>query len=617
LKGNDAVDALLNNPPNKKKDDKPAIEEPVKKKQKTEPKEPEPKKDDGIVFNIKTTPRETLVEKPVSKKRDKVEEKLNVSKTESKSEAKGDTKGEVKGEVKYQKDKMTLEERQQAFREMLLDREVSAFSTWDKELHKIVFDPRYLLLSAKERKLAYESYVKNRAEEERVEKRNRIKDNREAFKKLVEKANLGSKATFSEFAQKFGKDAKFKAIEKMREREHLFNEYKAEQKAEKGEKGGEEEEVKEVKEEEVKEEKSRERSTERSSERSRDKSHDKSRDKSRDESKDRSRDRKDSRDSKAEEKEAKKKKVKADFMDLLAEEKKRISPDSLWSKKKKYYQDDERYGAVGSSSLREEYFLEYCQTLVEKVDPEVEAAEKRANEKREREANAIKNRETDVARRQVDQSREWERERGAHAREEAQQHFIALLHDMVRDPDSTWRKTKKALREDSRWEVASLIEAEEKEKMFNEHILSLANKRKKAFTKLLDECEVVTLTSTWKEVRRKIKHDARYSKFSEHDKEREAEYQKYLKEKVSNAKSEFRQLLREIKCISHKSKDILKGATGDGHMREIRQFITNDKRGLMLDDVPEDRDRILNEYITEKERLGAPPPPTATRPSKR
>lgn len=470
---------------------------------------------------------------------------------------------------------------------------------------------RYLLLSAKERKLAYESYVKNRAEEERIEKRNRIKDNREAFKKLVEKANLGSKATFSEFAQKFGKDAKFKAIEKMREREHLFNEYKAEQKAEKG---GEEEEVKEEKEEEKeKEEKSREISKERS----RDVSHDKSRDKSRDKSKDRSRERKESKDSKAEEKEAKRAKVKADFIDLLSEEKKRISPDSSWSKKKKYFQDDERYGAVGSSSLREDYFMEYRETLVEKVDPEVEAAEKRATEKREREANAIRARETDVARRQVDQSREWERERGAHAREEAQQHFIALLHDMVRDPDATWRKTKKQLREDGRWEVASLIEAEEKEKMFNEHILSLANKRKKAYRKLLDECEVVTLTSSWKEVRRKIKHDPRYSKFADHDKEREAEYQNYLKENVSNAKSEFRQLLREIKCISHKSKDILKGATGDGHMREIRQFITNDKRGLMLDDIPEDRDRILNEYITEKDRLGPPPPPTATRPSKR
>ena len=97
---------------------------------------------------------------------------------------------------KYQKEKMSLEERQTAFREMLLDREVSAFSTWDKELHKIVFDPRYLLLSGRERKQAYESFIKSRAEDERIEKRNKIKDNRDTFKKLIEKANLSSRLGF-------------------------------------------------------------------------------------------------------------------------------------------------------------------------------------------------------------------------------------------------------------------------------------------------------------------------------------------------------------------------------------------------------------------------------------
>lgn len=29
---------------------------------------------------------------------------------------------------------------------------MSAFSTWEKELHKIVFDPRYLLLNSEERR---------------------------------------------------------------------------------------------------------------------------------------------------------------------------------------------------------------------------------------------------------------------------------------------------------------------------------------------------------------------------------------------------------------------------------------------------------------------------------
>ncbi|XP_044141874.1 transcription elongation regulator 1-like protein [Bufo gargarizans] len=45
-----------------------------------------------------------------------------------------------------------LEDRMICFRNMLLERGVSAFSTWEKELHKIVFDPRYLLLNSEERK---------------------------------------------------------------------------------------------------------------------------------------------------------------------------------------------------------------------------------------------------------------------------------------------------------------------------------------------------------------------------------------------------------------------------------------------------------------------------------
>jgi len=71
--------------------------------------------------------------------------------------------------------------------------QVSAFSTWEKELHKIVFDPRYLLLTLKERKQVFEKYMKERAEEERQEKRNRMKQRKEDYRKLMEEANLHGK----------------------------------------------------------------------------------------------------------------------------------------------------------------------------------------------------------------------------------------------------------------------------------------------------------------------------------------------------------------------------------------------------------------------------------------
>lgn len=93
----------------------------------------------------------------------------------------------VEAELKAAKERASvpLEERTAKFKEMLTEKEVpplfplpllrpvlvgdggvqvSAFSTWEKELHKIVFDPRYLLLSSKERKATFDEYVKERAE---------------------------------------------------------------------------------------------------------------------------------------------------------------------------------------------------------------------------------------------------------------------------------------------------------------------------------------------------------------------------------------------------------------------------------------------------------------------
>nr|CAD7392516.1 unnamed protein product [Timema cristinae] len=133
----------------------------------------------------------------------------------------------IEAEVRAARERaiVPLEIRIKSFREMLAEKEVSAFSTWEKELHKIVFDPRYLLLTSKERKQVFEKYVKERAEEERREKRNKMRERKDDFRRLMEEANLHGKSSFSDFAQKHGKDERFKNIEKMREREGLFNEF--------------------------------------------------------------------------------------------------------------------------------------------------------------------------------------------------------------------------------------------------------------------------------------------------------------------------------------------------------------------------------------------------------
>ena len=133
----------------------------------------------------------------------------------------------MEAEVKAARERqiVPLEQRMKQFRDLLTEKEISAFSTWEKELHKIVFDPRYLLLTSKERKQVFDRYVRDRAEEERREKRNRMKEKKDAFKKILEEAKLSSKSGFGDFVNKYSKDERFKGVEKMRERESLFNEY--------------------------------------------------------------------------------------------------------------------------------------------------------------------------------------------------------------------------------------------------------------------------------------------------------------------------------------------------------------------------------------------------------
>lgn len=101
----------------------------------------------------------------------------------------------IEAEVRAAKERavIPLDTRIKLFKEMLAEKQVSAFRTWEKELHKIVFDSRYLLLTSKERKQVFEKYVKERAEEERREKRNKLKEKKEAFRKLLSESHLHGK----------------------------------------------------------------------------------------------------------------------------------------------------------------------------------------------------------------------------------------------------------------------------------------------------------------------------------------------------------------------------------------------------------------------------------------
>ncbi|XP_070595473.1 transcription elongation regulator 1 isoform X3 [Erythrolamprus reginae] len=465
----------------------------------------------------------------------------------------------MEAEIKAARERaiVPLEARMKQFKDMLLERGVSAFSTWEKELHKIVFDPRYLLLNPKERKQVFDQYVKTRAEEERKEKKNKIMQAKEDFKKMMEEAKINPRTTFSEFAAKHAKDSRFKAIEKMKDREALFNEFiTAARKKEK------------------------------------------------------------------EDSKTRGEKIKMDFFELLSNH--HLDSQSRWSKVKDKVETDPRYKAVDSSSQREDLFKQYIEKIAKNVDSEKE----KELERQARIEASLREREREVQKARSEQTKEIDREREQHKREEAIQNFKALLSDMVRflcveahlsdmvrSSDVSWSDTRRTLRKDHRWESGSLLEREEKEKLFNEHIEALTKKKKEHFRQLLDETSSITLTSTWKEVKKIIKEDPRCIKFSSSDRKKQREFEEYIRDKYITAKADFRTLLKETKFITYRSKKLIQES--DQHLKDIEKILQNDKRYLVLDCVPEERRKLIVSYVDDLDRRGPPPPPTASEPTRR
>ncbi|CAI0405101.1 unnamed protein product [Linum tenue] len=112
------------------------------------------------------------------------------------------------------------------FKEMLKERGVAPFSKWEKELPKIVFDPRFKAIpSHSARRSLFEHYVKTRAEEERKEKRAAQKAAVDGFKQLLEEASedIDQYTDYYTFRKKWGNDPRFEALDR-KDREHLLNE---------------------------------------------------------------------------------------------------------------------------------------------------------------------------------------------------------------------------------------------------------------------------------------------------------------------------------------------------------------------------------------------------------
>ncbi|XP_058053276.1 transcription elongation regulator 1 [Anopheles bellator] len=511
-----------------------------------------------------------------------------------------------------------LDVRMKSFREMLREKDVSAFSTWEKELHKIVFDARYLLLTSKERKQVFERYVKDRADEERREKRNKMRQKRDDFRALMESAHLHGKSSFSEFAQKYGKDDRFKVIEKIRERESLFNEFIVEvRKREKEEKQNRKEQIRKDFQTMLRERSDINRHTRFSDVRKRlegDSRYKALADHGQREGlfEDHIKTLKDEK-KRAKEREKEKEKVdrnsRSDQRSRRSHDRSRDHRSRSNDRSHRKSSSNEEAGGGENraivNSIVDDDEGEECNTSDEN---EIERQQKERDRKLRAEAS-IKEREKEVQRTLATHLRDRDKERQHHQRDEAIRHFNALLTDLVRNADLTWKEVKKLLKKDHRWELIEMLDRDDRERLFNEHIESLVRKKRDKFREMLDEVPSLELTSQWKEIKKLIRDDPRYLKYNSSERG-EREFRDFIKDKTASAKVAFRELLQECKFVTHRSLELYR--ENANHLREIEDILRNDKRYLVLHHMAADRTQIILAHLEELHKRGPPPPPTAS-----
>jgi len=92
----------------------------------------------------------------------------------------------------------------------------------------------------------------------------------------------------------------------------------------------------------------------------------------------------------------------------------------------------------------------------------------------------------------------------------------------VRNPEVSWHDTRKMLHADHRWQLTKLLDKADKQRLFAEHVAALTRRNRALFRHSIDEFvnAVDLMTISWRDVRRLIKEDPRFAKFSSSDRVR-------------------------------------------------------------------------------------------------
>ncbi|KAJ7129695.1 Hsp90 protein-domain-containing protein [Mycena epipterygia] len=493
---------------------------------------------------------------------------------------------------------LSVEEAKALFKTLLREKDINPLHPWDAVLPKFVSDPRYVLLpSVSARREAFDEYCRDRAREIRqanVKKEKETLNPKEEFERFLKDEVKSTRTTWSDFRRTWKKDRRFYGWGRDdREREKKFREW-----------------IREL----------------------------------------------------GERKRAAAQKAELDFFALLRE--RTVGNEGLvWKEVKRTLTDDPRYEAVGSSSLREELFNTFlkgnsmgastskAETVAETgevIHAEEETYEEQQKRREERARQAVKEREGKV---RADLSRveaEIGRSRQLGDKEEGEMLFKSMLTDAVRDPQMTWEVVMPLLSVDPRFRNSPLS-PNTQINLFHAHVGHLRAKHMTGLYALF-EAHAPTLATTFETLpipsllgalpATKLGLDARSL---------EHEFEKWQRERTNESRKAFDEMLAEnsfiefwgklkkiggegvdggVKADELEDEDEGEGGGGKVDMKgdflnfvlptlltsaqvlaksvdvvEVEKVLKNDKRYIMFDHVPDQRERWIKTYLSQ---LSAP-----------
>eukprot|EP00055_Hartaetosiga_balthica_P011578 m.53076 g.53076 ORF g.53076 m.53076 type:complete len:546 (+) comp7652_c0_seq1:2343-3980(+) len=192
--------------------------------------------------------------------------------------------------------------------------------------------------------------------------------------------------------------------------------------------------------------------------------------------------------------------------------------------------------------------------------------------------------------------------------------FNTLLANYIRDSHMDFDAAVEVLQKKPSYSACDSLSEDEKRELFEERKSELLSRVRNEFRELVDEFiddDDVEL----EDIQPLVEGDARFFALSKDEAVLARELKEYIVERKEKMIADFKDLLKETRCITHKSWSKVSAAENMlecPHMKEIQQVLENDKRYLVLEYDSASRATILVEYMRQLERDGTPPPPTTS-----